>query len=282
MLFANLPSPAIIETLDYEVILAALMADLVARFAAAGVDYDVGILETDPAKIILEVAAYREVLLRARVNDAAKANLVAFATGSDLDHLAGFYDVVRLDGETDERLRSRVILAISGRSTGGPIDFYRSAAMRASIRVRDAAVYRPGPGPELRISVLATDNFGEPDADLLAAVNAEIQKSGVRVISDRITVVPATTATCNVVAKIWLLPDAPQSVFTGLEASLRAALLAEGGLGFDVTRSWLDAKLHVPGVQRVELTLPAATVVVDENSAVKLGTVALTYMGRDR
>ena len=50
---------------------------------------------------MLETAAARETLLRARINDAAKANLVAFAGGGDLDHLAGFYDVVRLGGEAD-------------------------------------------------------------------------------------------------------------------------------------------------------------------------------------
>lgn len=136
-----------IETLDYEAILAALLADARDRFADAGVDYDVGNLETDPVKIVLEAAAYREVLLRARVNDAAKANLVAFSAGSDLDHLAGFYDVERLPDEADLALRERVILAITGRSTAGPRDWYRSAARRASVRAGDAAVHRVGLGP---------------------------------------------------------------------------------------------------------------------------------------
>src|SRR5690606_3005832 len=100
-----LPQPSIIETLDYEAVLAELVADVVARFVDAGVDYDVGNLATDPVKIILEACAYREILLRARINDAAKANLVPFSTGSDLDHLAAFYDVERLEGESDVALR---------------------------------------------------------------------------------------------------------------------------------------------------------------------------------
>ena len=84
-----MPKPAVIEELAFETILAELMADAVARFAAAGIDYDVGNLETDPVKIVLEAAAYRETLLRARVNDAARANLLSFAAATDLDHLAG-------------------------------------------------------------------------------------------------------------------------------------------------------------------------------------------------
>ena len=77
---------------------------------------------------MLEAAAYRETLLRARVNDAARANLLSFAATTDLDHLAGFYDVVRLDGETDAALRERVVLAIQGRSAAGPEERYAAVA----------------------------------------------------------------------------------------------------------------------------------------------------------
>lgn len=280
--FTSLPAPTAIEVLEYEAILAELLADVTARFLASGIDYDVGNLETDPVKICLEAAAYREILLRARVNDAVKSNLIAFALGSNLDHLAGFYDVSRMDGETDAALRSRTVIAISGRSTAGPHDWYRSAALRADVRVKDASVYRVGTGPDLRIAVLATDNFGEPDAALLAAVELVVQSDEVRVISDRVEVVSATSATVNVAGQVWLQPDAPQSVFTGLEAELRAALAAEGGLGFNVAPSWITSKLHRPGVHKIVLTSPAAEVVLDDNAAAKFGTVTLTYMGRDR
>lgn len=279
--FANLPPPAIIETISAEAIIAEMVADVTARFVAAGISYDVGGLETDPVKIIIEAAAAREVNLRARINDAAKANLVKYATGTDLDNLAAFYDVVRLSGELDPALQRRVIIAISGRSTGGPRDWYRSAAMRASVRVKDAAVYRVGTGPDIRVAVLATDNFGEPDAALLAAVRNVVTADDVRVISDRVEVLAATSTTVNVSADIWLQPDAPQSIFAGLEAALRAALQKDGGLGFNVTPSWLVAQLHQPGVHKVILQTPTSDVAVDANSAVRIGTVALTYKGRD-
>ena len=55
-------------------------------------------LESDPANKVLEVAAYREMLIRQRVNEAACGVMVAFATGSDLDHLAAFYPEKRLSG----------------------------------------------------------------------------------------------------------------------------------------------------------------------------------------
>jgi phage-related baseplate assembly protein len=281
-LLESLPAPAVIEALDYEAILAAMMADAVQRFADAGIDYDVGNLETDPVKIEFEAGSFREVLLRARVNDAAKANLVLFALGSDLDHLAGFYDVARLAGETDEALRRRTIVAIAGRSTAGPADWYRAAAMRASPRVKDVAVYLTGLGPEIRVAVLATDNFGEPDAALLNDVRGVVTSDAVRVISDRVEVVAATGVTVDVAADVWLLPDAPQTLFDTLEPYLRDQLAAQGGLGFDVTRSWLTATLHRAGVHKVALAAPVTDAAVGDNQAAKLGTVTLTYRGRDR
>lgn len=130
--------------------------------------------------------------------------------------------------------------------------------------------------------MLATDNFGEPDAALLAAVDAQVQKNSVRVISDRITVLSATSATVNIAADIWLLPTTPMTVFDSLEVLLRQSLADEGGLGFNLTRSWLVSKLQAPGVQKVSLTAPVTDTIVDDGAAVKLGTVALTYKGRDR
>ncbi|PBC02680.1 baseplate J/gp47 family protein [Mesorhizobium sp. WSM3860] len=279
----GLPEPQAISVTSEADALAAVKATFVDLATSYGLDVS-GIidLEGEPANILLQAGAFREVLYRAAINDAVKANLLAFAAGVDLDHLAAFYDVVRLTGESDTRLRARTVVAISGRSTAGSEDWYRTAALRASIRVKDVAVYRVGTGPDIRIAVLATDNFGEPDAALLAAVDAEVQKNSVRVISDRITVVSATSATVNVAADIWLLPTTPITVFESLETLLRQALADEGGLGFNVTRSWLIAKLQAPGVQRVSLAAPVADVAVDDGSAVKIGAVSLAYKGRDR
>lgn len=58
---SQLPAPSVVETLDFETILQAMLDDLLAR------DPDFSALvESDPAYKILEVAAYRELLLRQR------------------------------------------------------------------------------------------------------------------------------------------------------------------------------------------------------------------------
>jgi phage-related baseplate assembly protein len=91
----QLPAPDIIETLDFEVIVAQMIADLRLRdpeFTA--------LVESDPAYKVLEVAAYRELLLRARINNAARSVMLAYANGSDLDQIAAIFNVGRLPGVT--------------------------------------------------------------------------------------------------------------------------------------------------------------------------------------
>jgi len=56
---SRLPVPDVIEQIDYESLLSALRADLQARLPT----FDAW-LESDPIVKLLEVAAYREMLLR--------------------------------------------------------------------------------------------------------------------------------------------------------------------------------------------------------------------------
>ncbi len=277
---AGLPLPGVIQELNYEARLQLFVDKLVEEMAAVGVTYDVGGLEVDPGKILLEVATYADTLLRQRINEAARANLLAFAYGGDLDHLAAFYDVTRLYQESDERLRARVVLAIQGRSPGGTEPRYKYVAMTSDVRVANAAVYTVGRDPTIRVAVFSTENGGVASAGLLAAVDAAMQNSAVRMVNDRITVAAAVKQVVNVSANVWLLPDAAPSVATGLEATLRSAWDQVDTLGFDLTKSWLIAKLMQPGVQRVEIIAPTTDISVPFNEAAALGTVTITNMGR--
>ncbi len=273
-----LPNPEVIETVDYEAIVKLMRDDLVARFPAI-----VGVvdLESEPARKLLEVFGYREIVLRARINDAARANLLAFAMGSDLDHLAAFYDVVRMAGETDARLRQRVVLAIRGRSTGGTAPRYRYVALSSDIRVADAVVWREGTSPLVRCAIYATDNNGVPDAALLQTVREHLTAPDVRMVNDTILVTAAVQKVQNITARIKLLPTTSDSVIVDIENVLRADWLAERGLGFDLTRSWIVSKLMLTGVYSAEVVTPAADVIAQPSEAIAIGSVAITVLGRD-
>lgn len=274
---ASLPRPQAIEEIDYERILAERKTDLVSRHPAAANVID---LESEPLVKGLEENSYRETLVRARVNDAFRSSLLAFAGGSDLDHLAAWYDVQRLADEPDDRLRLRVQLAIHGRSTGGTETRYRSVAMSASLRVKDAQIYRIGKSPVVHVAVYAADLNGLADEELLAEVEAALTAPDVRMINDTIEVRAAVFRAVAVTANVWLLPETPDSVMGTLPQLLRGSWAAETGLGFDLTRSWLCARLMRPGIQRVEVVSPAADEIAAPYEAISLGAINLTLAGR--
>ena len=139
----QLPPPEVVETLDFETILQVHRADLLARYPEAAAVID---LESEPLNKLLQAHAYRELLYRQRVNEAARAHLLAFATGADLDHKAAFYGLTRLAGESDERLRARVQLRIKSLAGNGTREAYELTAMTASQNVRDARATQPFPG----------------------------------------------------------------------------------------------------------------------------------------
>jgi phage-related baseplate assembly protein len=275
---SSLPPPGVIEELDFEVILRAMRDDLVARFPAIEPVID---LESEPARKLLEVCAYRELLLRQRVNDAARANLLAFSGTTDLDHLASFYGVTRLTDETDTALRLRVQQRIQGWSNAGGAAHYRYWALTSDERVSDAAVSSPSAGI-VRIAVLSAEGDGGASDELLASVRATVLRDDIRVLTDTVDVVSASIVPVDVTATVYLYPDTPAEVIEQLRADFPVRFAAARGLGWDLTRSWVSAQLHPSGVQRVELASPSGDTIIDDEQCVALGATEIIFGGRDR
>ncbi|MDD5478392.1 baseplate J/gp47 family protein [Rhodoferax sp.] len=273
---ASLPTPAVIETLSFETIFSELQTEFQSRYP----DYS-ALLASDPAVKLLEVAAYREVLLRNRINAAAKASLLAFATGSDLDHLAAFYGVTRLTDETDEALRLRIRQRIIGFANAGGAAHYRYWALSASPAVADVEVGSPEPG-RVSISVLAKGEEQTVSNAVLNAVRAVVLRDDIRVLTDTVEVVPAELIPVTVTARIWLYPDTPMAAFEAIEARFKEALAAQSGLGWDLTPSWVIGELQRAGVHKVELLAPSTDIRANANQAVRLIHLNLEFAGRDR
>lgn len=286
---SRLPAPDIVEVLDYEAILAEMTADLVARDSTLD-----ALGESDPAIKVLQVAAYRELLLRQRVNEAARACMVAYAAGADLDQLAAIFGVARLvlipanvlTGaagvmESDEDLRRRVLLAPDSYSVAGPRSAYVYHALSADPDVLDASATSPAPG-EVVVSVLSRTGNGAPAPAVLAAVEAAVNGDTVRPLTDQVTVQAAELIAFVVTAQLALYagPDS-QLILDTAAAALDAFLAKSRRLGRDIPRSALVAALHVGGVQRVHLVAPAADIVVTDLQAPLPGALTLSLAGFD-
>ncbi|EOU4947133.1 baseplate assembly protein, partial [Enterobacter hormaechei] len=86
---SQLPAPDVVEELDFETILAERKATMISLFPEeqqAAVARTLA-LESEPLTKYLEENAYREVIWRQRVNEAARSVMLAYAAGNDLDLL---------------------------------------------------------------------------------------------------------------------------------------------------------------------------------------------------
>lgn len=300
---AALPVPQLIEPLDFEAILTRRKADLIAAVATeralaiAGGRSDIVadldgfgeylMLESTPETILLEEAAYAEMLLRNRLNVMYTSRLIYFGTGPSLDNDAEDSGVTRLAGEGDAALRRRVRIKNRGSSAAGPDDWWRYHAMQADDAVEDVAVTRvqfpfPAPGERrgaLTLSVLSTSVDGVPSEATLAAVRAVVTSPAVRGSCTEVTVRAAPVRTVDIAANVWLRPDAAAGTFGGLQQRLTDAWAASRALGWDVAAAWVIAQLMAPGVQRVEL-VGFSDVIIADNEAPRLGTITLTNSGR--
>nr|BDD47149.1 baseplate assembly protein [Saccharospirillaceae bacterium] len=150
---SQLPPPAVVEELDYETI----FADLLDSLQELDPDYT-GLLESDPSFKLLQVSAYRELVLRQRINEAARAVMLAYAKGPDLEQIAARYNVERQmtepgdpdatppvppTYESDEELLRRTQAAMHGFSIAGPERAYIYHALSADGRALDVAADAP-------------------------------------------------------------------------------------------------------------------------------------------
>ena len=284
---SQLSPPNAVEPLDFEAILTAMLADLIARDPSFS-----ALVESDPAMKILEVAAYRELLIRQRVNDAVRAVMPAYATGADLDHLAALFGVTRLAiipadpvagtpavMEGDEDMRRRMVLAPEGFSVAGPEGAYTFHALTADGEVLDASVSSPAPG-EVVVAVLSRVGDGEASPELVATVESFLTDSERRPLTDFVTVKSAEIVDYLIDAEIWTFAGPDSAVVMAAAAGRLAEYVDDcHRLARDVALSGIHAALHVPGVQRVEITAPAADIVIAWDQAPYCTGSTVTHAG---
>ncbi len=288
---SRLPPPDVIETLDFETIFAANLAWFTAAITAAGGTFDATV-ESDPVVMLLQAVSYRELVLRQRVNDAARSVMVAYARGGDLDALGALFGVPRFTltpadppsvpaaiMESDDDYRRRIVLAPEGYSVAGPEGAYIFHAASASPDVLDAAATSPDPG-EVLVAVLSRSGDGTPAPEVLAAVEARLNDDTIRPLTDMVTVVAADIVPFTVEASLSFMagPDRAVVLQTARDR-LDSHLAAVQRLGRDVTRAGIIAALHPEGVQNVILTEPAADIVLTRLQAGHCTAITLTDAG---
>lgn len=270
---SKLPAPKVIEELSYETI----FQNSLNYFLEKNPNYST-LLESDPAMIILEVAAYLELVLRNRINEAAKATMLAYATESDLENLAASLGVQKLVGETDDQLRQRVQLAPEAFTNAGSVGAYTFHALSASSDIKSVSVKSPNPG-EVLVTILSKTGNGTASEELIDAVLEKLSEEDVRPLTDNVSVQSAAIVNYSVEAVITVYSGPSSAVVeTEARADLNKFLDERHAIGKLVALSGIYDALHVDGVKKVQLVHPTSDIVTTDEQAAYCNNITISIV----
>ena len=307
---SQLPPFTVLESISTEAIILARMQQFALIWSQNdppnAAQYDVGGLEFDPIRINQECSTYFELMLRDRVNQAARAVTGAFAVGGNLDAIATRYPggVPRLPGESDLAYRTRIWLSPNTLSPNGIYESYIFYAFNAvpAGTLRDCqALATPGKA-NVYITILAdgtpiTANQRSgvydgtfsvtpnptPSNDIITEVYQYIRAPGMgrKGMTDVISVSGPKIKLVDYKIRILLYPGWDEaSTMQGLYPALATLLENQRYLGFSHTLAAIDAALKVSGVFNVLIDSPTADVIISTDTVIVINSISLTYGGR--
>jgi len=295
---SQLAAPDVVEEVDYETLLAERKATFVSLYPEEEREAIARTLtlESEPIVKLLQENAYREVIWRQRVNEAALAVTLAYSASHDLDVIAGNNNTERLTitpgddstipptaavMESDADLRLRAQQAFEGLSVAGPVGAYEYHGRSADGRVADVSVESPQPA-YVTISVLSREGDGTARPELLAVVEKALNAETVRPVGDRVTVQSAEIVPYKINATLYVYPGPEaEPIRQAAEQKLQNYISAQHRLGRDIRLSAIYAALHVEGVQRVELESPQSDIVLSKSQASNCTSYQITIGGSD-
>jgi phage-related baseplate assembly protein len=284
----GLPPPSLLETPDAEAYLASLKADFVREWDAIRGDrpaIDVLTLDHEPVTGLLRVAAECRRFMTGRINDAARAMLIAYATGADLDHVGALFGVARMvmtpatSGapaimEDDTRFKRRIQLAPDAFSSGGPRGAYIFHGLSIDPGVYDCWAWKLAPG-QVEV-VLAGPNGADVSNDIVAKLVDHFAHDDKVPLTDAVSVVRAQRLDYTVAATLFLSrgPD-PALVAATSEAALRRYAASRFRIARPVYASGLNAALTSTGIETVIRLSPPGDVLVSDREIAVLTAVDL-------
>ncbi|WP_337162720.1 baseplate assembly protein [Vibrio fluvialis] len=236
---SQLPPPAVVTQLDAKSILDRM---LIRYSELAEVDIPkVG----DPIYNAFSSMAEEVTRARQEFQDISLENMVAYASGSNLQRLADWRNLEKFPTESDDEFRRRVQMAPEGFSTAGPDGAYIFHALAADENVLDAKPMSPD-GFKVDLYILSREGTGEASPELCEAVFQYVSKETKRPLNDELVVKSAEILSYQIVVELELPFGPGEQETLNLAESRLASLAAETHkLGGKVTLSLIDAAAHV-------------------------------------
>lgn len=296
---SQLPAPDALEVIDFEAIYESRKNKLIDLFPVDVQDEvrETLKLESEPMVKLLQENSYRELVIRQRINECVRRVLLAFAKGSDLDHIGARYFVKRLvvqpadlDAippqpeilESDDALLERIQDAYEGLSIAGPRGAYIFHTRSADGRVADAQAFSPEPC-EVVVSVLSHEDDGTASEELLNVVRKALNDEEIRPLGDRVTVQSSIIVDYAIEAILHMKSYGPGNELALAQAidNITQFVNRRNRQGWSVWVDKLDALMHVEGVEHVERIEPLADILLDETQAARCTAINITIAALD-
>ncbi|MFC2994861.1 baseplate J/gp47 family protein [Acinetobacter sichuanensis] len=292
--FESLPKPNFIEEIDYEKILFERKEYLISLYSE---DEQTVIRmqlqrESDPLHKYLQENAYREMILRQKINEKALATQLAFAKGTDLDVWGANFDVQRLIVtaadlsvvppipavyELDNDFRYRIQKKLDALSTAGPESSYEYHTLSADGRVSDVKCSSPAPAHAL-LTILQRDTPTNASTEELNNIVLKyVSADKKRPTGDRVQVQSAEIISYEVQA-VLVTKNVPETdpVLAAATGNIEAYTKEAKRIGKGVYFSDIYSALKVSGVERVELLQPVAELHINSFQAASCTKIQLS------
>ncbi|WP_314338426.1 baseplate J/gp47 family protein [Acinetobacter guillouiae] len=283
--FSQLPIPELISNIDYEEILKQRKESFISLYTSPKDQESWRVIlsrESEPVVKLLEENAYLEMLYKNKCNEDARSLLLAYATGSDLDHLAlTEYGLTRLlvtpenttvipplpaVYESDERLKERCLLSWDSLNTAGSVNAYRFFSLSADGRVHGVKVYSQEENPYLLDIIISQvdSNNAEASTELINIVQKALDPEDVRPVCDRPIVKSSIAKEFQIAARLFMGKNAEDSLMLDA-ANIRINNYIEKVKknGSSIRLSAIYAALHVDGISRVVIDQPTTDIEID-------------------
>lgn len=286
---SQLPTPKAIDEFDFESILARRKQRLIELCPESIRDVIAATLElkSEPLTIDLEQQAYSELLLRQRINEATRATFLAFAAGSDLDHIGASRNLKRkiiqvanphasppideiLESDTD--FRKRIQSHPEKYAAAGPRAAYRAHALDLD-DVADANPISPVAGT-VRVYIKSYSNNGIPTPQLLQEVQEYLSAETRRPLCDLVEVQAARAKVINIEYETEFESALAKNAVKQAQSQALEALFTQiTHLSGSLALSKIIGALDVVGAKKVVLIQPNADVVCSDGEFIRVGNI---------
>lgn len=285
----QLPAPDAIEQFDFETILARKKQQLIVLCPESIRDVIAATLEleSEPLTIDLQQQAYSEMLLRQRINEATRANFLALATGTDLDHIGASRGLQRkiiqaADNtrnppieeikESDAAFRKRIQMHPEKFAAAGPRAAYIAHALDVD-DVADANPTRPIAGT-VRVFIKSYSNNGIASAELLQRVAEYLSAEERRPLNDIVEVKAGTPKDIIIEYETTFESGPDKTLVAEKQSQDLAAVIADNTqLSGSLALSKIIGALDTVGTKKINLIQPSADIVCQAHEFIRVSQI---------